>query len=146
MNESHPNRFSGPVTIFHERRLPEVGTPAGYAALINAYRLAVPLPRQLAAIGTRHRITDTPEWRLFTPRHAPEASLEGHLTFALKYEGLDLAVLKRLFLAVGPADVAPRARYANGQLRSPYLVSLRMAHGDAARHSLGRYGHLRPCP
>lgn len=40
-----------------------------------------------------------------TPRHAPEASLEGHLTFALKYEGLDLAVLKRLFLATGPAPV-----------------------------------------
>jgi hypothetical protein len=105
MTEPYPNRFSGPVTVFHERRLPETAVPAGYAALIDAYRLAVPLPRQLAAIGTRHRMIEIPEWRLFTPRHAPEASLEGHLVFALKYEGLDLAVLKRLFLAAGPADV-----------------------------------------
>ena len=40
-----------------------------------------------------------------TPRHAPEPSLEGHLTFALKYEGLDLAVLKRLFLRTGPEPI-----------------------------------------
>ena len=45
-----------------------------------------------------------------TPRHEPEATLEGHLTFALKYEGLDLAGLKRLFLAVGPADIEALVR------------------------------------
>jgi len=44
-------------------------------------------------------------WRLYTPRHAPDATLEGQLTFALKYEGLDLATLKRLFLAVQPAEI-----------------------------------------
>ena len=63
------------------------------------------MPRTLSAIGERHRIVEQGGWRILTPRHAPVASLEGHLTFALKYEGLDLAVLKRLFLAVGPADV-----------------------------------------
>lgn len=44
-------------------------------------------------------------WRILTPRHAPHATLAGHLTFALKYEGLDLAILKRLFLTAGPAEV-----------------------------------------
>jgi hypothetical protein len=105
MSENKVNRFSGPTTVFRERRLPEQGTPAGYAALVDAYGLAVPLPRQLAAIGARHRMTETPEWRIFTPRYQPKPDLEGHLTFALKYEGLDLAVLKRLFLAVGPGDI-----------------------------------------
>src|SRR5882757_1964402 len=95
-----PRRFSGPVTVFRERRLPEMASPAGYAALIEAYRLAVPLPIQLSAIGTRHKVLITPKWRILTPRHEPEPSLQGHLTFALKYEGLDLAVLKRLFLGV----------------------------------------------
>ena len=38
---------------------------------------------------------------IYTARHAPASTLEGHLTFALKYEGLDLAVLKRLFVAAG---------------------------------------------
>lgn len=98
-------QFSGPVTVFQERRLPETATPAGYAALIDAYGLAVPLPRTLSAIGERHRITEKEGWRILTPRHAPNPTLEGHLTFALKYEGLDLAVLKRLFLEIGPAAI-----------------------------------------
>lgn len=29
----------------------------------------------------------------------------GHLRFALKYEGLDLAILKRLLIATGPAMI-----------------------------------------
>lgn len=97
--------FSGPVTVFHERRLPEKATPAGYAALIDAYSLAVPVPLTLFAIGERHRVLDRDSWRLLTPRHAPAATLEGHLTFAFKYEGVDLGVLKKLFLAIGPAPI-----------------------------------------
>jgi len=98
--------FSGPVDIFHDRRLPERATLAGYAALIHAYDLNVPLPRALSAIGDRHRIVEDTGWRIYGPRHAPDASLEGHLTFALKYEGVDLAVLKRLFLAVTSREIA----------------------------------------
>mgnify|MGYP005849354643 CR=1 FL=1 len=98
-------QFSGPVTIFQESRLPVPATPAGYAALIEAHELAVPLPRKLFGIGERHRIIDEDGWRILTPRHAPKPTLEGHLTFALKYEGLDLAALKRLFLATGPAPI-----------------------------------------
>ena len=97
--------FSGPVNVLHDRRLPETAAPAGYAALIHAYGLPVPLPRSLSAIGGRHRIIEDAGWRIYTPRHAPDASLEGHLTFALKYEGLDLATLKRLFLAVAPEEI-----------------------------------------
>jgi hypothetical protein len=99
------NGFSGPVTVFHERPLPEHGTPAGYAALIDCNGLAVPLPRTLSAIGRHHHVVEREGWRMLTPRHAPDADLEGHLTFALKYEGLDLAVLNRLFRAVGAAAI-----------------------------------------
>ena len=97
MNAAISNRFSGPVTVFQDYRLPECATPAGYAALIDAYGLNTPLPRTLCAIGERHRIIEKDGWRILTPRHAPQASLEGHLTFALKHEALDLLVLKRLF-------------------------------------------------
>ena len=105
MPTADQHHFSGPVTVFQETRLPEKATPAGYSALIDAYRLAAPLPRVLSAIGERHRIIEQDGWRIMTPRHAPHPTLEGHLTFALKYEGLDLAVLKRLFLATGPAAI-----------------------------------------
>ena len=98
-------RFSGPVRVFQEQRLPEKATPAGYSALINAFGLSVPLPRTLCAIGEHHRVYEKQGWRIFTPRHAPHPSLSGHLTFALKYEGLDLAVLKRLFLSIGPEAI-----------------------------------------
>ena len=103
-------QFSGPVNIFQERRLPETATPAGYCALIGAYGLDVPLPRKLSATGTRHRIAEDQNWRIMTPRHAPAPNLEGHLTFALKYEGLDLAVLKRLFATTGPDAIAALVR------------------------------------
>ena len=104
------HRFSGPVTVFHERRLPELATPVGYAALIDAYHLQAPIPVTLAAIATRHKTLERDGWRLFTPRHAPGATLAGHLTFALKYEGLDLAILKRLFLAAGPGPIEALVR------------------------------------
>ncbi|UYQ71132.1 Fic family protein [Pelagibacterium flavum] len=110
MASASQNQFSGPVSVFQERRLPETATPAGYSALIDAYGLEVPLPRTLCAIGAHHRMLEQSSWRIMTPRHAPDASLEGHLTFALKYEGLDLAVLKRLFLCVGPGPIETIAR------------------------------------
>ena len=105
MNVVLQHRFSGPITVFQDRRLPERATLAGYAALIDACSLHVPLPRTLSATGERHRILEEGGWRLLTPRHAPRPTLEAHLTFALKYEGLDLAVLKRLFLAVDAAEI-----------------------------------------
>jgi Fic family protein len=100
------HRFSGAVAFLHERRLPEQATPAGYAALIDAWRLEAPIPLTLAAIGRRHKLIERDGWRLLTPRHAPQPTIEGHLTFALKHEGLDLAVLKRLFLTTGPEPIA----------------------------------------
>jgi len=106
MSVDFSERFSYLTSVFHDRRLPAPGRPVGYAALIDAFELDVPLPRRLHAIGERHRVTTTDSWRLLTPRHAPEPTLAGHLTLALKWEGVDLAVLKRLFLALAPDEVA----------------------------------------
>jgi hypothetical protein len=118
MDPRIPHSFSGPVTVFRERRLPERAIPAGYSALIGAYNLSVPLPRTLSATGNHHRVYEDEKWRILTPRHAPGTSLEAHLTFALKYEGLDLSVLKRLFAVAGAEKIAdlvratPTGRYA----------------------------------
>ena len=105
MENTPEYRFSEPVTIIHGSRLPERATPVGYAALIDAHGLKVPMPRALSAIGPRHKEYEQDGWHIYTPRHAPPASLEGHLTFALKYEGLDLLVLKALFQATGPGPI-----------------------------------------
>jgi len=142
MTRAPQTQFSGPVTILHERVLPERATPAGYAALIDAYKLKVPLPRTLSAFGEHHRIRKESGWRILTPRHAPPATLEGHSTFALKYEGLDLAVLKRLFLHVGPGEIEaivrskPTGTYARRiWFLYEWLLGARLDLPDAARGS-----------
>lgn len=131
MTNDQNHRFPGPVTVFHERLLPEKATPAGYAALIDAYGLEVPLPRPLTATAEHHRVYEEDSWRILMPRHAPAAVLEGHLTFALKYEGLDLAVLKNLFEVAGPERIeaivraTPTGTYAR---RIWFLLSGSSAH------------------
>ncbi len=75
-------------------------TLAGYGALIKKYNLTVPFPDYLCAINVKHKMQAKDQWRLFTPRHKPVESLYGHLVFALKYEGIDLAVLKALFAQI----------------------------------------------
>jgi hypothetical protein len=132
--------FSEAVTVFQERRLPERARPVGYAALIHAHDLAVPLPRKLAAIGPRHKVYEQDDWLIYTPRHEPSTDLEGQLTFALKYEGLDLAVLKRLFVATGPGPVeaivlaSPTGSYARRiWFLYEWLLDIKLGLPDAAQ-------------
>jgi Fic family protein len=139
----NPNhRFSSAVTIFHERALPEKATPAGYAALVDAYGLPVPLPRTVTAIGEHHKVKEESGWRLLTPRHAPSPDLEGHLTFALKYEGLDLAILNRLLGAVdgGAIEALVRAKPTGSYARRiwflyEWLTGRRLNLADAEKGS-----------
>ncbi len=110
MKTSNKVSFPGPVKTLMNRWLPEEATPVGYAALIKTFDLKVPVPRTLSAISSRHRKYIRDYWRILTPRHMPEPTLRGHLTFALRYEGLDLALLKRLFLETGPAPLQQMVR------------------------------------
>ncbi len=126
MKKPLSHRHSRLVTVFHDRRLPEPGRPVGYAALIDAYGLEVPLPRQLHAIGERHKVISSGAWRLLTPRHAPDPTLAAHLTFALKREGVDLLVLKRLFLAVDAEErnLSTTLRHSISLFSEQFLLSL----------------------
>lgn len=90
---------------FRGRSVPEPGKLAGYAALLERFDLKVPLPFRLTAIAGRHHPHSTEEWQMLTPRHAPEDSLAGQLLFALKWEGVQLAVLAALFRVVPPDDI-----------------------------------------
>ena len=100
------NQNSQRETVFHAfPALPEQATLAGYSALIDAHHLKVPLPDSLCAIGTKHKKFTEGRWRFFTPRHQPPETLYGHLTFALKYEGIDLAVLNALFQTIEAGEL-----------------------------------------
>lgn len=110
--------FSQPVTIFQERITPEEGYLAGYAGILYAYDLQVPAPDMLAIISHKHKQYKTAEWQVFTPRHRPEDTLIGHLTFALKYEGIELCLLKKLFEKLDAEELAQSiAEEPTGQYR-----------------------------
>lgn len=70
MENTSRYRFSEPVTTFHGSRLPERATPVGYAALIDAIGLKVPMPRTLSAVGPRHKSYQQDGWQIYTPRAA----------------------------------------------------------------------------
>lgn len=112
-------RFSQPVSIFHGRALPTMdGSLAGYAALVHAYDLKTPLPEHLCFISRQHKRYKVKGWEVYTLRHKPKPSLVGHLTFALKYEGIDLAILNTLFQKIKPTELEgwvksePNSRYS----------------------------------
>jgi hypothetical protein len=96
---------SKPVNSFQGRPLPEAVRPAGYAALIEKYRLPVPLPEQLAAIAERHVKSSTDDWQILMPRHWPGDALSDHLRCALKWEGVEFGILSALFKAVPEGEI-----------------------------------------
>ena len=99
------NRFSIEISVFQGRTAPEKGTLVGYGAIINVYNLQVPLPYKLSLISEKKRQYSNEEWQVFTSRHKPEDTLYKHLVFALKYEGINLLVLKKLFEKVNEDDI-----------------------------------------
>ncbi len=100
------NENSHDRIVFHDFSSPEKGSHlAGYSALIEAHELRVPAPDTLCITGTKHKKYADGRWNIFTPRHRPEETLYGHLTFALKYEGIDLAVLNALFQTIKAEEI-----------------------------------------
>ena len=102
MNNKH---YSLKINVFHGRQAPETGTLVGYGAIIEAHALQVPLPETLALISAKKRRYRTQNWQILTPRHEPENNLYKQLVFALKYEGVNLLVLKRLFIAIDKTQI-----------------------------------------
>jgi hypothetical protein len=86
-----------PLRRWHDRALPEAGWPAGYSALLDHYGLPVPLPSYPTMIAERHEPSPSSDWQVLPRRLRPDDTVEAHLEFALKYEGVNLSVLKALF-------------------------------------------------
>lgn len=91
--------------VLGTRVLPERGWPVGYGALIVRYALQVPLPKRLTLVTERERPEPTDDWLLIRHSRRPANTLAGHLDFALRREGVDLAVLKALFRVVPKPEI-----------------------------------------
>ena len=104
---------------------------AGYAALAEWLGIPV-LPNwheSLVASGSTHRVDSTGGTvrETYTSRHWPGEGIGDHLEFALKYDGVNLAILANIFDAAGPAAITtyikskPTGKYAR---RVWYLCEL----------------------
>ena len=99
------NCISPKITVFHGRLTPEVGCLEGYGAIIYHYKLAVPIPDRLSLISEKRRKYEADRWMVFTPRYKTDDSLYRKLVFALKYEGVNLLIFKKLFQKMAKSEV-----------------------------------------
>jgi hypothetical protein len=96
--------FSFTAPVFQRRKLPEQSTVVGYAAIINALQLAMPYPHSIAIISNKSKKYQDKNWNFYPMSYLPKDSadisvieaLYHHLVFALKYEGINLLVFKKL--------------------------------------------------
>jgi len=99
------NCFSRKISIFYGRIPPEQGYIVGYGAIIDFFKLAVPLPENLSIISIKNRKYHIQGWNVYTPAYQPENTLYKQLVFALKYEGINLLFFKFLFNKLGEQEV-----------------------------------------
>jgi len=97
--------ISQEISTFHGRTAPEQGKLVGYGAIIDALKLPTPIPFTLALISKKRRQYAMDGWLVLTPRHQPDDNLYAHLVFALKYEGVNLLLFKKLFEKLPSRDV-----------------------------------------
>ncbi|HEY2661419.1 MAG TPA: Fic family protein [Caulobacteraceae bacterium] len=114
--------------------------PAGYAALAAAFDLRVPAPETLIAIGERHTYRREGRWNILTPRYRTDETFAAQLEFALRHEGVDLAILSALFRKLDPAAVEawvkaePTGQYARRTwFLYEWLTGRRLDLADAPR-------------
>ncbi len=96
--------FSQTIPVFHGKQCPEEGYIVGYATIIDKLGLKVPVPYQITLVCNQNKNYETKEWRILPKYYLPEdnsklkeiEALYKHLVFALKYEGINLLVYRKL--------------------------------------------------
>jgi hypothetical protein len=106
-------RFSLQLSVYHGRKVPEDGVIVGYGAIIEAYKLAVPIPTKLSFVSSKNRQFESDEWKVFPAKYLPDENLYKQLIFALKYEGVDLLVFKKLFEVLSSVEMVEMIQVEN---------------------------------
>ena len=73
--------------------------------MIEAYQLPVPLPREICLISAGNKKYASDGWKVFSAQYQPGESLYKQLVFALKYEGINLLVFKKLFRCLSQSEI-----------------------------------------
>jgi hypothetical protein len=93
--------------VFQEEALPAGCSLAGLSALVEAFSVRAPVryPACVSELNIKGHVKEHGNWRIYDKRHQLESTVEAHLNFAMRYEHVDLLVLKRIFLALPPEAV-----------------------------------------
>jgi hypothetical protein len=106
-------RFSLQLSIFHGRTVPEDGVIVGYGAILEVFKLAVPIPKKLSFVSSKNRKFENDEWKVYPASYLPDENLYKQLIFALKYEGVDLLLFKKLFEVLSSVEMEEMIQQEN---------------------------------
>ena len=106
-------RFSLQLSFFHGRTVPEDGVIVGYGAIIEVFKLAVPIPNKLSFVSSKNRQFENDEWKVYPASYLPDENLYKQLIFALKYEGVDLLLFKKLFEVLSSIEMEEMIQLEN---------------------------------
>lgn len=98
--------------FFQGEPLPKDTELVGWSALVHSLGVAAPI-RNPSCVSQRHVLGSKRSdgmWNIYDKRYRPESTLEGHLTFAMRHETIDLLVLKRILQAVPEATLVETIR------------------------------------
>lgn len=75
---------------------------AGLSALVHAFDVPAPVrqPSCISEQNVKGHIREERGWKIYSKRYALEPTVQAHLNFAIRYENIDLLVLKRVFMAL----------------------------------------------
>ncbi len=107
-------------TSFHDEIVPKGTHLVGWAALVQALDLQVPV-RRPSCVSVKHVGGSQREqggFRVFDKRYQPGDQFTDHLAFALRHENIDLLILKRAFAAANKADLEKYVRSTPGGTQS----------------------------
>ena len=118
--------FSQTTHMFHGKQCPEEGYIVGYSAIIDKLGLKVPIPYQITLVCNKNKNYETDDWKVLPKSYLPEdntdlteiEALYKHLVFALKYEGINLLIFRKLTQYYSTkqladlADIEPTGQYS----------------------------------
>jgi len=100
-NSAH---FSNNAPVIQGEAKPFTGWLVGYAAIIEKFKLEMPLPMLKAMVSEKNHQAKSDSWIVLPIAYLPQdhsgltrvEALFNHLVFALKYEGVDLLLFSKL--------------------------------------------------
>ena len=88
--------------LFQDSALPTGTSLAGLSALVRAFKVPAPVrqPSCISEQNIKGHLKEQRGWKIYSKRYELEPTVRAHLNFAMRYENIDLLVLKRVFLAL----------------------------------------------